>query len=318
MENYQLEKMYEDEDEIDLVELLKTVIREKTLVAIVAIVFTILAAAFAFYKESKPKNYGVNITLSEQTNAKIKQYETMYPSTSLVFNKIIESSFETLLNKNSDEIIVIPAENTAAINNILKEEYDFVKIVDVKNRSYKLFAKVQGKNAGTLSEKILETVNSDTENFNNEFTQRLNEEIILSDNKLANLKSETENLNKQIMNVIKNNFNDTSKENIKDNLAIISPILYVEYKQKLDALNTAYLQNIDLKNIKKEVENIFAFDGERNITVIDITTPNSSSGLNPKLIVLIGAFLGICAGMFLAIIKNPLKEIFREIKEEKK
>ncbi len=50
MDKYELENRYYDEDEIDLAEILKTIIKEKKLIFIVTVIFTILAAGFAFYK----------------------------------------------------------------------------------------------------------------------------------------------------------------------------------------------------------------------------------------------------------------------------
>ena len=51
MEKYELKNKYEyEDDEIDLVELLKSIIRERKLVIIITILFAILAFGFAFYK----------------------------------------------------------------------------------------------------------------------------------------------------------------------------------------------------------------------------------------------------------------------------
>ncbi len=68
MERYELEKRYEEDDEIDLVELLKSIIREKKLVAVITILFTILAGGFAFYKSSLPKTYSANFSLKNNTS----------------------------------------------------------------------------------------------------------------------------------------------------------------------------------------------------------------------------------------------------------
>lgn len=321
MERYQLEKMYENEDEIDLVELLKTIIREKTIVIIITIIFTVLAAVFAFYKEAQPKNYGINVTISEQTTEKFNQYSTLYKNASLTLKQITEDSFKSLLEKNDNEITVISAENTSEITETLKGKYDFIKIIDTKNKSYKLFTKMQSKDLDeNFSNKLLEIVNLDTKTLNEVFNQKLDNEIESSENKLTDLKNKTEILNKQVMEIVKDNFNDISKENMSSNLSIVSPILYVEYMQEINDLNSTYLKNVDLKNIKKSIEesaDIFALNDKEDISVIEIASQTSGSGLNPKLIILIGAFLGICAGMFFAIIKNPLKDIFKEIKSEK-
>lgn len=317
MENYQVERVYEDEDEIDLVELLKTIIKEKKLVAIITIISVILAAGFAYYKENQPKNYGVNITFSEQTTAKINQYNSTYKNASSSFNQIVQNSFDSLLKSNNEEIKTVSAADVNELKEILNEDYQFVKVIDSKNKSYKLFAKVQHKNANKLSDKIFQIVKDDTQALNKEFNNELTKEMILTENNLKTLKKETTLLNEQVMKVVKENFKDVSKENMNSNLLVISPILYVEYKQKIDTLNSVYLTAADLINLKKETKNLFALDGEKNITEITLTDSSVNSGLSSKLIILIGAFLGIFAGMFLAIIKTPLKNIFKELKEEK-
>ncbi len=119
------------------------------------------------------------------------------------------------------------------------------------------------------------------------------------------------------MTVVNKNFSDVSKENMKANLSIIAPVLYVEYQEKINSLNSMYLKVADLKNIQKDAENLFSFSGEENITVISVDKPSSDRGISPKLIILIGVVLGVFAGMFFAVIKAPLKNIFKEIKEEK-
>lgn len=105
MEKYELKNKYEyEDDEIDLVELLKTIIRERKTVAAVAVFFVILTGGFIFYKNNKPHNYGVSISLSENTVNKINQCNTLYKNSSVVFNQAVQSSFDTLLKKEKVQI----------------------------------------------------------------------------------------------------------------------------------------------------------------------------------------------------------------------
>ena len=101
------------------------------------------------------------------------------------------------------------------------------------------------------------------------------------------------------MTVVNKNFSDVSKENMKANLSIIAHIfLYVEYQEKINSLNSMYLKVADLKNIRKDPENLFSFSGEENITVISVDKPSSDRGISPKLIILIGVFwefLQVCS-----------------------
>lgn len=314
---YKLINRYYDEDEIDLAEILKTIIKEKKLIFIVTVIFTIFAAGFAFYKINQPKNYGVNITFSEETANKINQYNNIYKNGSLAFNGTVQKSFDTLLDNPENDIIVISSEKTKEIADAMKEDYDFIKIVDRKNKSYKLFTKTKDENIEKISAEINKIIDEDTKILNNEFKKNFADEIETSENTLAVLTKDTDKLNKEIMTVVNKNFSDVSKENMKANLSIIAPVLYVEYQEKINSLNSMYLKVADLKNIQKDAENLFSFSGEENITVISVDKPSSDRGISPKLIILIGVVLGVFAGMFFAVIKAPLKNIFKEIKEEK-
>ena len=318
MERYKLEKRYEEDDEIDLVELLKSIIREKKLVAVITILFTILAGGFAFYKNSKPYNYGVEISLSEYTKNKIEQYNTSYKNSSIIFNQTIQNTFNSLLDKTNPNVITLDSEDEGEIKEVLKGEYHFVKIVDSKNKTYKLFTKTKNNNIETLSKEINNLVIEDVKNLNFEFEKNLSENIISAEKELSKLTEETNKLNKSAMKIIKENFSDVSKENMSSNFSIISPVLYVEYQEKINSLNDTYLKVIDLNKIKNEPKELFELSGQDNITVIKFNnTSETSGGLNSKLIIAIGIIFGLFAGMFIAIIKEPLKNILKEIKTEK-
>ena len=318
MERYELEKRYEEDDEIDLVELLKSIIREKKLVAVITILFTILAGGFAFYKSSKPYNYGVEVSLSEYTKNKIEQYNTSYKNSSIIFNQTIQNTFNSLLDKTNPNVITLDSEDEGEIKEVLKGEYHFVKIVDSKNKTYKLFTKTKNNNIETLSKEINNLVIEDVKNLNFEFEKNLSENIISAEKELSKLTEETNKLNKSAMKIIKENFSDVSKENMSSNFSIISPVLYVEYQEKINSLNDTYLKVIDLNKIKNEPKELFELSGQDNITVIKFNnTSETSGGLNNKLIIAIGIIFGLFAGMFIAIIKEPLKNILKEIKAEK-
>ena len=66
------------------------------------------------------------------------------------------------------------------------------------------------------------------------------------------------------MTVVNKNFSDVSKENMKANLSIIAPVLYVEYQEKINSLNSMYLKVADLKNIQK-IQKIFSVFPEKKI-----------------------------------------------------
>lgn len=319
MEKYELENRYYEDDEIDLVDLLKTIIREKNLVIITTVIFTVLALGVAFYKTNRAQNYGVEIKFSNETAAKINKYNERYKNISPIFNEIIQDSFDSLLNKTEEDISVVSAEETQEIAEIMKKDNSFVKIVDGRNKSYKLFTKLKHKEIENQTDKFIETVNSDNEYINNEINKNLLEKIAVSDERLKVLTEETEVLNEKVMEVVRKYFSAASKENISLNISFVAPILYTEYQQKINALDFAYLTNIQLKELQKDIGNdIINLSGEKNIISITVSSPSSSSGISSKILIAVGLFLGLCAGMFFAIIKAPLKNIFKELKEEKK
>lgn len=319
MEKYELKNKYEyEDDEIDLVELLKTIIRERKTVAAVAVFFVILTGGFIFYKNNKPHNYGVSISLSEDTVNKINQCNTLYKNSSVVFNQAVQSSFDTLLKKENPNIVVLSSEDKDGINKVLKEKYNFVKIIDTKNKNYKLFTKIKSSEIKKLPEKIDAVISEDTQNLNFEFNKNISEKLVSAEKELSKLTEETNKLNESAMEIIQENFSNISNENINSSLSIISPVLYVEYQEKINSLNDMYLKVNNLKKIKDNTKEFFELSGKNNITVIEISnTSENSGGLNSKIILAAGLILGLFAGMFIAIIKEPLKNIIKEIKAEK-
>lgn len=319
MEKYELKNKYEyEDDEIDLVELLKTIIKERKTVVAVAVLFTVLAFGFIFYKNNKPYNYGVSISLSEDTVNKINQCNTLYTNSSVIFNQNVQNSFDTLLKKENPNILVLSSEDKDGINKVLKEKYNFVKIIDTKNRNYKLFTKIKSSELKKLPEKIDAVISEDTQNLNLEFDKNISESLVSAEKELSRLTEETNKLNENVMEIIQENFSNVSNENINSSLSIISPVLYVEYQEKINSLNGMYLKVNNLKKIKDNAKELFELSGKNNITIIEINSNSENSdGLSSKIILAVGLILGLFAGMFIAIIKEPLKNIIKEIREEK-
>lgn len=161
---------------------MKTIIREKKIIFIITLIFTILASGFAFYKIAQPKNYGVNIVFSEDTVNKITQYNEIYKNGALTFNNVVQQSFDSLLDKTAEEdVVVISAENTKEIAQLMKTDYNFIKVVDQKNKSYKLFTKIKQNDIEKISERITEIVDSDNETINREFDKNFAQEISISE-----------------------------------------------------------------------------------------------------------------------------------------
>ncbi|WP_300394140.1 Wzz/FepE/Etk N-terminal domain-containing protein [Fusobacterium sp.] len=314
MEKFEVERY--EEDEIDLVDLLKTIIKGKNIIIITTILGIILSGAFIFYKNNKAYNYGVNITLSEETTNKISQYNSIYKNVSIELNNIIQTSFDSLMNIKESEITTLSSVETQEIDTALKNEYDFIKIIDTKDKTYKLFTKTKKQEINNIIDKIDSTIENDTKILNNNFNKELSITINSLEKELSDTTNKVEFLNKEIMNIIEKNLKNSTSDNYSSNLSIISPILYVEYQDRIKDLNDLYSKTINLKKIEKNSNDFFELSGKKDINKIILKNTATENGPSSKLILLIGAFLGIFLGVFVAIIKNPLKNIINDIKKE--
>lgn len=313
MSEYQLrETEHYEEDEIDLIELLKTILREKILVLIITIFFTSLSIIYYFYKENKPANYGVTITFSDETSDKINQINGTYQNISFKIKEIINSSFQDLLIENNEKSPVLLSTDYEKIEEALELDYNSIKIIDLKNRSYQYFKKIKKDEIKNISNEIKKNVKIDENILNNIFMVEIENNIKKEELNINNLKNEVEKLNKEISSVIKSNFNNISKEDLNSNLMIISPTLYIKYKERVNSLNNSYLILSNLKEVQKNYDNFIKFSGENKISIIKITSSNNE-GFNNKLIILAGIILGLGAGMFIAIVKAPFKKMIKEL-----
>lgn len=317
MEKYELEQRY-DEDEIDLTELLKTIFRERFLVLIMTVIFFILSLGFYFYKENRIEKYGVNITLSSETVDKINQLNDNYKNISFNLERAITDSFKEILNQKIDENvrIFLSTENNK-IEQSLNKDNGFFKIVDEKNKSYEYFTKIKKNDIDKISEKIKIDIKEDEKFLNNQFKENINFQIQNEEKIFNGLKIEVEDLNSKINLIVKENFSELSKENLNSNLMVISPIIYIKYKEKVNLLNNSYLLLSNLKEVEKISNDFLKLSGENNISIIKVNSSSENNGLSGKLILVAGIVLGLFFGMFVAIIKEPLIKIIRELKEEK-
>ena len=147
------------------------------------------------------------------------------------------------------------------------------------------------------------------ENINKFLNKNIDNEISKIQERLIILKEEAEIINKQLKNTIKTYNLNISSDNIADNISIIDPILYIKFEENKNELTVLYS---DLKILKTLSEN---YKDILNLEFNEIKFENSK--LNNKLIIAIGIIFGLFVGMFIAIIKEPLKNIIKEIKAEK-
>lgn len=312
MEKFELEKRYEDDDEIDLVDLIKTIIKEKNTVIFITIFSIILAFGFIFYKNNKAYNYGMDISISKETRDNLNSYGLNND-----LNKILEKSFVSLLENSESKVIILDSDNTQDIKDILEKDYDYIKILNIKEQKYKLFTKVKTQDLENITPELKQLILDDQKFLNKEFNKNLLELINSYNSDLNKLLDEIKVSNKKITDIIQVNFKDLSDENLNSNLAIIDPILYTQYQQEINSLKNLYSILNKLDTIKTKSEELLSFDGDTQINKTTLDNLESNKGISSKLILLIGAVLGIFAGIFIAVVKRPFFEILKEVKEEK-
>lgn len=292
MERYELEKRYEEDDEIDLVELLKSIIREKKLVAVITILFTILAGGFAFYKSSLPKTYSANFSLKNNTSN----------ITLIAKNNFSNKEQLNIYNEKINTFINIKnIENYLSSNDVLS--------LTNRNSFYTFTSQTEDKDLLEKQREFAGKTDILNENINKFLNKNIDNEISKIQERLIILKEEAEIINKQLKNTIKTYNLNISSDNIADNISIIDPILYIKFEENKNELTVLYS---DLKILKTLSEN---YKDILNLEFNEIKFENSK--LNNKLIIAIGIIFGLFVGMFIAIIKEPLKNIIKEIKAEK-
>lgn len=293
MEKYELKNKYEyEDDEIDLVELLKSIIRERKLVVAITILFTILTGGFAFYKSSLPKTYSANFSLKNNT----------FNITLIAKNNFSNKEQLNIYNEKINTFINIKnIENYLSSNDVLS--------LTNKNSFYTFTSQTEDKDLLEKQRGFADKTDILNENINKLLNKNIDNEISKVQERLIILKEEAEIINKQLKNTIKTYNLNISSDNIADNISIIDPILYIKFEENKNELTVLYS---DLKILKTLSEN---YKDILNLEFNEIKFENSK--LNNKLIIAIGIIFGLFVGMFIAIIKEPLKNIIKEIKAEK-
>lgn len=331
MRNFEIERKYEyEEDEIDLTELLKTIIREKKIVIVSTIIFALISCCFAFYKENKPREYTVSVILNN------KAFNLLIPQNIFILEKKnngTNNNFSSENNKKGIDLFVqkinllletdkidnfLLTNNTLKLTkdekvektneNLLKSAQSFY-INDFVKKEYIFTGNTKDKNFVNIRKDMkekLQTLNSD---LNNYFKNNLQENIFNTKEEFNILQKETETINQEIKNLIKNN-QLTLTNNYLDDLSIENPILYIKFMENIERVKICYSNLQTLLYLEK-------IDTQENILSLEIKNIKfNDKKINPLLIIAIGIFLGISFGVFCAIVKEPLKNIFIELKEE--
>lgn len=308
-EREKYERYYYD-DEIDLVELLKTIIKEIKLVFVITIIFTIISIIFAVYRENLPKTYTASITLKDDT------YGLLLSKNSFLYNG--SKDISTYIQKVNFLIKKEKIDNYIVSNNIIKlqtyEDKTKSKVTvsqNIKNLSSKNFII-----SNRTKEKTLVNIQKDIKNktellsseINNLFKKNIDIEIIEAENNFEVLKREAIDINSQIKKLIEENKLVLTEKTL-ENFSLIAPNLYVKFNENKEQMKICYANLQDLNFLKKisNKEDIFTLKFE------SIKFENSK--LNTLVILVFGVMLGLFAGIFIAIIKEPFKNILKEVKE---
>ena len=299
MEQYEVTRRYEEEDEIDLVDLLKTIIRERKLVMIITMLMTILALGLAVYKKSSPKKYTAVIRLNNQIG-NIPLYDDELKSEIIKYVQstgLLSSELKKKDNKESK----------------YNEYNDLKLLVDQKDKKDKFEFKdlTKEKEIENVEIELMNKLNTLNVEVNNIFKEKLNKEIEEIDEKLEILKKETENLDKSINEIILKNNIVLDKE-VSEIIMYLDPILYTEFTKNNEQLKKYYNQSETLNSFNNKIKNKDVF-----LLLVE-NIEFTSSKLSGIVLIILGMIFGLGFGMFVAIIKNPVKEILKEIKEENK
>ena len=311
-------------DEADLTELLKIIIRERKVITAVTVIFSVIALCFGYYKEITPRNYTALVTLNN------KAYTMLIPQN--IYNEDRENlpvyiqKIQMLVNsKKIDETILSndiiklekkedDKENNSQKNIQLKENGEkqqlflefFEEIQTLATTEFLLSGSTKDIELITAENEIKNKIEILNKKINILFKENLNKEIEKTENRYKDLKNEALIINEQIKRLIDKKRIIFTNKTI-DSFALTEPVLYMKFKENQEKLEETYhnIQNlIFLKEISRE-KNILKLNFQ-NIKF-------DKSEMSMIFIIVIGTILGLCAGIFIAVIKEPVKKILKEI-----
>ncbi|WP_300360724.1 Wzz/FepE/Etk N-terminal domain-containing protein [Fusobacterium sp.] len=291
MENYNLKERYEDEDEIDLVDLLKTIVKERKLIGIITLIVTLIAFGFAIYKESLPRKYKAIIKADKYVQ-EIPLYQEDLKKE--ILNHIQQTG---LLSSELKKV-----ENKESYYN----EFSDLKTLFEKEYEYKDITKE--KELAVVEKQLGEKIDNLNNDINNLLKERADEKIKELDEKINVLKEEAKTLDEKIKTLVEKHKGIT--ENISENIGYLDPVLNAEISKNKEQLENNYKDMQKMQSFKEMIEKDNAV--ALNIENIDF----DKSKLNGSLIVILGIILGLGLGMFVAIIKEPTREVLKEVNKK--
>lgn len=290
-----MEQRYDD-DEIDLYELIEILVRHKMIIAITAIVCTLLSLGAALYVRSQKDNYLMkNIVISQETNADgvLKGLNVIQPESILLRNNNVKQLLE--IDGVKDEYLSSTSKELQNINSereFLKDTITLIK--DSKRPEYvTIKAKIVGNEEATqeLIRKYIDMIAAESN-----LKSLTAEEISVKKNSLAEIAKEIDKMEEQLVGLFKN---DTELRSLKPEeklnyLNLKYPTLMLK-KTELEKYYNSYSDDlIRLSNMNVR------YNPVRGMSDIYLEKGQSKA----KLILAVGTVLGVFLGVMLAFLKE--------------
>lgn len=293
MEQYEIRERYEEDDEIDLVDLLKTIIKERKIVLVTTIVVTVLAFGLALYKKSLPKKYTAVITLNNQLGS-IPLYQNELEDSIIKYiqgTKLLSSELKEKENKESKY-----------------NEYSDLKSLFNQKEGYKFIDVTDEKEIKDVENKLAAVISELNNGINKIVAENVDRRLEESFESLETLKEKATVMDKDINLLIEKN-RDVLKENLSENIMYLEPVLYSEFNETTKLLTEKYSEVEKLSFLKKMSDNKGYV---LNIKEVEF----NKSKIGGAVLIILGMIFGLGFGMFIAIVKEPIKNILKEVREE--
>lgn len=287
----QLEKI--KEDEIDLLDLLKVIIKNRKILIIIWALVVAMGISFGVYTKKVQsvqgnRKFGIRVL---QTEAVLN----MDPTTFYENQNFVDKFFE-------EELIKDKSRNIKNLNEIAKK--NFIKnIFEINKESSNFSLKISAKSIEELKEletmyfKILQSYLKDN------FGSILKKDLELQQKNSLIFKEELTNIEKRITELSKGTKENYSMEDVKE----LNPTIFAEKNSIADV----YMENY--KNQKKIENNIAKLD---DLIVYQSTLNKMEEKMSIKLIFIISNVLGIFLGVFMIFVREFLKGVnWKELKE---
>lgn len=292
----ELEKV--NENEIDLLDLLKVIVVNKKVILITWLAVLVLGLSFGFYMK-KNKSF--------EANRKFRIREVAYVVDSKETNLNIDPASLYDDQNFLDKLLGIDLLKNKATNmKGLSEsgERDFVKsIFDVSKSNSDYMVKISGKDIYEVRELEKLYFKNLQEYLKGNYSNILNKDLELQKKNSSTFKNELLKLEKRINDLAKLSKGSYTAEDLKE----LYPTIFAEK----EAISSVYTENY---KAQKVIENSVAKLDE--LIVYQSTLNKVEDKMSIRLIFIISNILGIFLGVFIVFVKEFLKGInWKELKQ---